>query len=164
MAGSGSSGWFWFCKLSKKETLELVFSCEICEISKNAFFAEHLWTTASNLLFTTDALYFYSKSCIYDSTNCSHKTKWHILNLKEQYSMKWIDITINFMLCKSWILKRNLKWTHLETLLAYAALHKIIKNLGFYLFIKLATINWTWKYANQIHILYFWVFYEVEGN
>ena len=31
----------------KKETLALVFSCEFYEISKNTFFTEHLWTTAS---------------------------------------------------------------------------------------------------------------------
>ena len=30
-----------------KETLVQVFSCEICEISKNTSFTEHLWTTAS---------------------------------------------------------------------------------------------------------------------
>ena len=24
-----------------------MFSCEFCEISKNTFFTEHLWTTAS---------------------------------------------------------------------------------------------------------------------
>ena len=32
--------------LFKKETLVQVFSCEFCEISKNTFFTEHLWTTA----------------------------------------------------------------------------------------------------------------------
>ena len=31
----------------KKETLAQVFSYEFCEISKNTFFTEHLWTTAS---------------------------------------------------------------------------------------------------------------------
>ena len=31
----------------KKETPAQVFSCEFCEISKKAFFTEHLWTTAS---------------------------------------------------------------------------------------------------------------------
>ena len=31
----------------KKEALVRVFSCEFCEISKNTFFSEHLWTTAS---------------------------------------------------------------------------------------------------------------------
>ena len=31
----------------KKEALAHVFSCEFCEISKNKFFTEHLWTTAS---------------------------------------------------------------------------------------------------------------------
>ena len=31
----------------KKETLAQVFSCEFCEISKNTFFTEHLWETAS---------------------------------------------------------------------------------------------------------------------
>ena len=35
------------CNISEKETLTLVFSCEFCEISKNTFFTEHLWTTAS---------------------------------------------------------------------------------------------------------------------
>ena len=33
----------------KKETLAQVLSCECCEISKNTFFTEHLWTTASGL-------------------------------------------------------------------------------------------------------------------
>ena len=33
----------------KKETLVQVFSCEFCEISKNTFFTEHLWTAASVL-------------------------------------------------------------------------------------------------------------------
>ena len=28
-------------------TLEKVFSCDFCKISKNNFFAEHFWTTAS---------------------------------------------------------------------------------------------------------------------
>ena len=31
----------------KKEALAHVFSCEFCQISKNTFFTEHLWTTAS---------------------------------------------------------------------------------------------------------------------
>ena len=31
----------------KKETLAQVFSCQFCEISKNIFFTEHVWTTAS---------------------------------------------------------------------------------------------------------------------
>ena len=39
------------CNFIKKVTLAQVFSCELCEISKNTFFTEHLWTTASeNLL------------------------------------------------------------------------------------------------------------------
>ena len=33
----------------KKETLAQVFSCEFCEIFKNTFFTEHLWTTASSI-------------------------------------------------------------------------------------------------------------------
>ena len=34
----------------KKETVAQVFSCEFCEIFKNAFFTEHLWTTASIII------------------------------------------------------------------------------------------------------------------
>ena len=33
--------------LLKKETLAQVFSYEFCEIFRNTFFTEHLWTTAS---------------------------------------------------------------------------------------------------------------------
>ena len=35
------------CNFIKKETLAQLFSCEFCQISKNTFFTEHLWTTAS---------------------------------------------------------------------------------------------------------------------
>ena len=35
--------------LSKKKTLAQVFSCDFCEVYKNTFFTEHLWTTASVL-------------------------------------------------------------------------------------------------------------------
>ena len=31
----------------KKETLAQVFSYEVCKISKNTFFTEHIWATAS---------------------------------------------------------------------------------------------------------------------
>ena len=37
------------CNFIKKETLALVFSCEFCEIFKNTFLTERLWTTASVL-------------------------------------------------------------------------------------------------------------------
>ena len=33
----------------KKETLAQVFSCEVCEVSKNTFFTEHLRATASDI-------------------------------------------------------------------------------------------------------------------
>ena len=39
-----------FATLLKKETLAQVFSCEFCEIFKNAFFAKHLRMTASDIL------------------------------------------------------------------------------------------------------------------
>ena len=35
------------CNFIKKETRAQVFSCNFFEISKNTFFTEHLWTTAS---------------------------------------------------------------------------------------------------------------------
>ena len=43
--------------LTKKETLAQVFSCEICEISYNVFFTEHLQATAS-------ACYYYINQSI----------------------------------------------------------------------------------------------------
>ena len=35
--------------LFKKRDSGKVLSCGLCEISKNTFFSEHLWTTASEL-------------------------------------------------------------------------------------------------------------------
>ena len=37
------------CSFIKKETLVQVFSYEFCEISKNTFFTERLWATASGI-------------------------------------------------------------------------------------------------------------------
>ena len=37
------------CNFIKKETLAQVFSCEFCENSRNTFFTDHLWVTASVL-------------------------------------------------------------------------------------------------------------------
>ena len=50
------------CVLKKR--LALVFSYEFCEIFKNTFFTDHLWTTTSNclLLKTTRVASFISKA------------------------------------------------------------------------------------------------------
>ena len=54
-----------FCKkgVLKKETLAQVFSCEFCEISKNTFFTEHLWTTASDISQLDSSSHVYWKNC-----------------------------------------------------------------------------------------------------
>ena len=46
------------CNLIKKETLTQLFFCEFYKISKNTFFTEHLWTSASK--FVTEMLIFRS--------------------------------------------------------------------------------------------------------
>ena len=38
-----------FCKIHRKTPLAQVFSYEFCEISKNTFFIEHFWATASGV-------------------------------------------------------------------------------------------------------------------
>ena len=35
------------CNFIKKETLAQLFSCEFCELSRNTYFTEHVWTAAS---------------------------------------------------------------------------------------------------------------------
>ena len=44
--------------LFKKETLAQVFFCEFCQISKNTFFKEHVWVTASQHLIMLETLFF----------------------------------------------------------------------------------------------------------
>ena len=39
----------WPANLIRKQTLAKLFSSEFCEIFKNTFFIEHLWTTASDI-------------------------------------------------------------------------------------------------------------------
>ena len=41
------------CNLIKKGTLAQLFSCKLCEIFKNNFFSEHLWTTSSGVIQNT---------------------------------------------------------------------------------------------------------------
>ena len=48
-----------FNKVAKKGTLAQLFSSEFCEISKNTFFREHLWTTTS---FKILYLFFYDSA------------------------------------------------------------------------------------------------------
>ena len=45
------------CHFIKKETVAQMFSCEFCEIFKNTFFTEHLWTTLSRLEFSLYILF-----------------------------------------------------------------------------------------------------------
>ena len=54
------------CNVIKKQTLVQVFSCEFCQISKNAFFTEHLWVTASEISvsFWLDAIHFFFSKTI----------------------------------------------------------------------------------------------------
>ena len=40
----------WACNFIQREALAQVLSCKFCEIFKNTFFTEHLWTTASMTL------------------------------------------------------------------------------------------------------------------
>ena len=63
-----------FCKnrylassFTKKEALAQVFSCEFCEILKNTFFTENLWTIASSY----DSLRRLLKGQKYDGMNQS---------------------------------------------------------------------------------------------
>ena len=37
------------CNFVKKEALAQVFSCDFCEVFRNTFFTEHLWTTATEI-------------------------------------------------------------------------------------------------------------------
>ena len=51
----------------KKETLAQVFSCGFCEIPKNTFFTEHLWTTASECIWNNYIIFAHK----YNSTTLS---------------------------------------------------------------------------------------------
>ena len=53
------------CNIIKKENLAQVLSCELCDISKKTFFAEHLWATTSALMDPDKIVnYFSVKSCL----------------------------------------------------------------------------------------------------
>ena len=56
-----------FFNFTKKEALAQVFSCEFCEILKNTFFTENLWTIASSY----DSLRRLLKGQKYDGMNQS---------------------------------------------------------------------------------------------
>ena len=59
----------------KKETLAQVFSCEFCEISKNALFTERLWMPASKYLRKWNADIVFYCSIIYIYTEVRKNVK-----------------------------------------------------------------------------------------
>ena len=62
-----------FAAFIKKETLAQVFSCQCCEISKNTFFTEHLWTTASLLRYLLGII---NKQPFHDNKNVIRKASF----------------------------------------------------------------------------------------
>ena len=58
------------CNFIKKETLAQVFSREFCEISKNTFFTEHLYRTASSM--PTQHHIYHQSSFIYFIVQDAH--------------------------------------------------------------------------------------------
>ena len=81
-----------FCKKRRSQkfrrTLAQVFSCEFCEISKNTFLTEHIWTIASEFLRQLQEVkifdwymfivYWFSQLCL--SENCT-------MNLSQQENL-----------------------------------------------------------------------------
>ena len=75
----------------KKKTLAQVFSCEFCGISKNNFFTEHLWATASIFKHLRSVQYFaldYRTSPMVASVKSFRACK--VLNFKTQF---WFYVT-----------------------------------------------------------------------
>ena len=81
------------CNFLKKETLAQVFSCEFCQISKNSFFTEHLWATASKICLFINYIqvYFFKRFSI--EAQCSfyletrHKCKsnyWFLSQMQQK--------------------------------------------------------------------------------
>ena len=81
--------------LLKKETLAQAFSCEFCRISKNTFFTEHLWTTAS---WFHVCAYIISVECLIDFYFflVTIITKFDVMKISVDYSKT------------SWLPSRNL--------------------------------------------------------
>ena len=89
----------------KKETLAQVFFCEFCEISKNTFFKEHLWTTASvnscfSIIFSIfNKLKILCKDCLIDlsvSKNLSiQHAMYFYLKTEKHFSKHCLFISAN---------------------------------------------------------------------
>ena len=102
----------------KKETLAL-FSCELCEISKNIFFSEHLWTTPSGLP-------------IYPSVYCSFT-----VNMRPLFRMHWEQMGLAIWIKDDktrllWPLP-TLHWFHFagfSTCLLIKAIHPVVSGRG----------------------------------
>ena len=89
----------------KKETLAQVFFCEFYEISKNTFFKEHLWTTASvnscfSIIFSIfNKLKILCKDCLIDlsvSKNLSiQHAMYFYLKTEKHFSKHCLFISAN---------------------------------------------------------------------
>ena len=65
------------CNFIKIETLAQVLSCEFCKISKNTFFAEQVWVTASGIyLFLTILKKFSMDSQLFSTDTFNYSTRF----------------------------------------------------------------------------------------
>ena len=58
-----------------------MFSCVFCEISKNTFFTEHLWTTASGRRYFKDLTLHNKTSVVNRSVNYAEVVEFNYLEL-----------------------------------------------------------------------------------
>ena len=94
-----------FATLLKKETLAQVFSCEFSEISKNTFFTEYIWATAS-IKHTQDGyilfvFFYFQVTC--NSLNSSKqevKHSYYNLSIKgEKYQLDLSKLLMSWSDC-----------------------------------------------------------------
>ena len=84
----------------KKKTLAQVFSCESWEISKNTFFTEHLWATASTNFRHPQKYATWTKRCTEIHSDLQNPALWIIWIFQEETLMFFTVIKTTWLTVK----------------------------------------------------------------
>ena len=122
-------GLHWFCMVRKLLSFYEILNFEFCEISKNTFLTEHLWTTASVI-----KNFFRNFFC-------------HIRTLCLCFSI-WRKISVLFLrylyFCFDWIRKSESSWRH----------HTAHQRLLFQIISLEFLIVWKWNWVRYFSNLW----------
>ena len=140
-----------------------MLSCDFCEISKNTFFTEHLWATASEICNWVERGSFQT---IYAAVNLFSSFKDFYRNSAKSkvYTVVvirlWLIFFVEYLFTKN-VLRQLTKFKYSQAILDVVARTFSIKNLSGHFLVKLQTRVCNFIVKTSLLLVFFREFFEI---